>query len=255
MSMEEIIKKLYSCDICQKTCLKDWTSFRFPEPFLGSLHPSFVIVGINPSEPSPAEHRAALERKFKDEEGYLSYYLSEEGRKVSEDDLRVWARGYLEAYRMLVDKESTLDDFNKDAMILNVIKCPTKSIREIPENAIETARVNCLGYLIGQLIAIQPKIVLSHSKFPCKTIMKMLEDGTNYKVDTESSSCGVDDLAKLRLQQSMTNVSREKIIAKSQSGDRTLFLFTNLHLSRWMFAKKSLNTNIEEKRKIIEGLR
>lgn len=242
MSMEEIIKELYSCRVCQNTCLKGMVCSPFPEPLIGNWHASFAIIGDNPG-------RSDLD--FEDLNEYIDHYSNP--KKCGLDLKERWQKGYFEAYKRLLNPESTLDDFNMHAVILNIIKCSTKDIKKIPENALETAKANCIGYLARQLEAIQPKVILTHGKFSCCTIIDMLRNGTKYTV--VSTSCDIDTLAKEIHTRPyyIDEISKEYMIAKNGNGRKILFLF-NKHLSYYAPAMKSLNKNIEEKRRIIDDL-
>lgn len=239
MSKEEIIEKLYSCRICQNTCLKGVVCSPFPEPLIGNWAANFAIIGVNPG-PFTLDFEKLSE--------YMDFYSNPE--KCGLDLKERWQRGYFEAYRKLVNLKSTLDDFNRHAVILNIIKCSTRDLKNIPKNALEKAKANCIGYLTAQFEVIQPKVILSHGKFPCCTIVDMIRNGTKYAV--VSTSRDIDTLAKdiHTRPHYIDEISKEYVIAKNGNGRKTLFLF-NKHLSIYGPAMKSLSKNIEEKRRII----
>lgn len=155
--------------------------------------------------------------------------------------------------QFLLFLELTLDDFNEHAVILNIIKCSTKDIREISKNDIKTAKANCIGYLTRQLETMQPKVILSHSRFACETTIEFLKNGTTYRIDVASRDVGTLARKMREGKPIMDEISKEYVIAKNGSGHRILFLF-NKHLSRYGPAMKSLNKNMEEKRRIIDDL-
>jgi len=243
--MEEIIKvmkELHSCRICQDTCLRGMVCCPFPEPLIGNWQASFALVGINPG---PSTH------DFEDLNRYIAHYSNP--KKCGLDLKERWQRGYFEAYKRLVNQESTLDDFNKHAVILNIIKCSTVDISKIRGQRLELAKANCIGYLTRQLEAIEPKVILTHGKFSCCAITDMLRNRTKYTVI--STSCDIDTLAKEihTRPHYIDEISKEYVIAKNGDGRKTLFLF-NWHLSRYGIAVNRLKKNIEQKKRIVKQM-
>lgn len=258
--MEEcikVMKELYSCRICQDTCLKGRVVFPFPEPFLGNLNAKFAIIGANPGPivyPSSPDYFRLIRFFENNIENYLNYY-KQFRLSLKEYKEWQWVKGYVEAYNILtnrspmLDDSSKVDDFNKNVIILNIIKCSTTGISGIPKRDLETAKNYCIGYLLRQLAIITPRVILSHGRPSSNAIIEILKTGTNYRVDEKTSSCNTNTLAGL----SMDEISREYIIAKNEKGRKTLFLF-NWHLSWWGKAKKRLNSNIKRKREKIKEL-
>jgi hypothetical protein len=209
---------------------------------IGNWEAKFAIVGINPG--------SSEDCKWKCDE-YISYYSNPQKCGLGSKD--GWRRGYFEAYRMLVTRELTIDNFrnfNENAVILNIIKCSTENIRKLDGKRYESARKNCIGYLKRQLDLILPKVILVHGKSPCVEIIDMLKDNSRYKV--VKSTTAIDVLtAKIIKPYSMDTIGKEWVLAKDNSGREVLFLF-NWHLSRWGPAKKSLEQNLEEKRRMID---
>jgi uracil-DNA glycosylase len=236
--MKELIEQIYSCR-SRHNCLKEWANCHVPEPFIGNLHSRFAIIGANPGS------YGGQQRSFKNLTDYVNYHEKEFCKSAFD-----WVEDYCEAYSMLVNPGANLTVFNENAIILNVIKCSTKiKLSEIPKLDKEQAKNNCIDYLIQQLENMQPSIILAHGRFACDAIMGILRSGTNYEVDEKMSSHSISTLQGL----SMEEISREYIIAKNKKGRKTLFLF-NWHLSWWGKAKKRLNYNIEQKRRIINEL-
>ena len=165
--------------------------------------------------------------------------------------LREERNAYLEAYKMLVNPNARTAEFNDDAIILNTVKCSTSiEWHKLPKLAKEEAKNNCICYLTRQLEAIQPKVILSHGKFTCCTIINMLRNGTKYTV--VSTSRDIDTLAKeIHTRPNyIDEISKEYVIAKNGNEHKTLFLF-NWHLSRYWIAVNSLKKNIEGKKRIV----
>jgi len=252
--MEELIRQLYSCRVCLNTFLKGEVGFPFPEPFLGNPNASFAIIGANPGVGS-FDFNYWLRFFESDIKNYVNYYQND--AKISLESYKEWAKGYVEAFVTLVNPNSTvdlaskLDSFNKSAIILNIVKCATKKMPS--KKVCELAKSNCLGYLIRQLEAIQPIIILSHSRFACKTIIEILKNSQTVVDDTSHKT--LDTLARKMREGApiMNEISKEYIIVKNRSGRKTLFLF-NWHLSWYERALKSLENNIEQKKRIIEDL-
>jgi len=239
MFKEEIMEKLYSCRICQNTCLKSVVCSSIPEPLIGNWRASFAIVGVNPGP---------ISLDFENLREYIDFYSNPQ--KCGLDLKERWQRGYFEVYKKLVNLKSTLDDFNRHAVILNTIKCSTTGLKKIPEGALEKAKANCIHYLTAQFEVIQPKVILAHGKFTCCTIVDMLRNETKYAV--VSTSRDIDTLAKdiYTRPHCIDEISKEYVTAKNGNGRKTLFLF-NKHLSIYGPAIKSLSKNMEEKRRII----
>jgi uracil-DNA glycosylase len=238
MAMKKITEELYLCDKCQNTCLKDKVCSKFPEPLIGNCQARFAILGINPGR---------SDRTFADEKEYVDYYS--DSKRCGLDLKECWQIGYFLAYNRLVNSESTLDDFNKDAVILNVIKCSTENIREICRNDLQKAKENCKDYLARQLEAIKPKVILSHGKFACSSTIDMLRHEKKYAVVSDSSSCSIDALA----QKNMDEISKEHIMLENEDRCRILFLF-NKHLSLCPIAMESLDKNFPKKSKLVSDL-
>jgi hypothetical protein len=222
----KVMKELYSCRICQDTCLKDRVGFPFPEPFLGNPNAKFAIVGVNPSHivysDSPDYFRWI--RFFENNiENYLNYY-KQFRLSLKEYKEWQWVKGYVGAYNMLtnrspmLDDSSKVDDFNENVIILNIIKCSTAGISGIPKRDLETAKNYCIGYLLRQLAIIQPRVILSHGRPASNAIIEILKSGTNYRVDEKTSSCNTNTLAGL----SMDEISRKYIIAKKRKRSKNL---------------------------------
>jgi hypothetical protein len=238
---KEIMKELYSCRVCQNTCLKGNVCSQFPEPLIGNWHANFVVLGINPGN---------TDLDFSDQNAYIAHYS--DPQKCGLDLKERWQRGYFEAYKKLVNPKSSLGDFNKNAAILNIIKCPTKDVTKISNNNLQMAKANCIGYLMKQLKAMRPKVILSHGKFPCATILDILKNETQYTV--VSRSCDVATLFR-EIQTTpyyIDEISKEYVIA-NEDGHKTLFLF-NSHLSYCQIAMQNLDKNIEEKKRLIVDL-
>jgi len=218
---------------------------RFPEPLIGNWKASFVIVGINPG-PSSGD--------FKDSNQYIAYYSNP--KKCGLKSQEGWQRGYLEAYRRLVNPElsndEAIDHFNSHAAILNIIKCSTVDASKLRGQRYESAKTNCIGYLEKQLELISPKIILTHGKKPCIEILDMLKSKSKY-VEVQSST-NINILAeKIKDSYSMDRIlpTIKYITAKDREGREVLFLF-NKHLSRWGPAQKSLKQDLEEKQRRVK---
>lgn len=176
-------------------------------------------------------------------ETYVSFYSD---RPLWEGNTG-WAKGYIEAYsKLIAPKNVPVNDavscFNENAAILNIIKCATPNVKGISPLNLEKAKKYCLKYLLKQLDYMEPRIVLSHGRFACNTILDLLRIG-------HFGSCDVNSVDKIK-QLPMNEISKEYVIA-DQNGRETLFMF-NKHLSYLGPAIASLNSNIEEKRKIAE---
>jgi hypothetical protein len=207
------------------------------------LHPKFVIIGANPSS------YEGEQRRFIDVTDYINYHEKKFFEGASEEDwVKRWAKGYLEAYRILMNNPyAHLSDFNKNAIILNVIKCSTRiKLSNIPKWDKEEAKNNCIDYLIQQLENMQPPIVLSHGRFACDAVIGMLRDKTDYKVDVLSSR-DLDTLSKL----TMSDRSNHYALARNQQGHEALFLF-NKHLSFFGSAMYRLKQNLGKKRTLVK---
>jgi hypothetical protein len=171
-----------------------------------------------------------------------------------EEWIKTWPKGYLEAYRLLMDKpHAHLSDFNKNVMILNVIKCSTKKgLSKVPKCDREKAKNNCKGYLIRQLENTQLRVVLSHGRFASNTIIEILRDASNYKVSKISSFSpptfnNINTLAELK----MDDLSNHYIYGEDKEEHNILFLF-NKHLSFYGSAIHRLKQNLEKKRTIVK---
>lgn len=240
MFVKEVIEELYSCRVCHDSCLENKVCSPFPEPLIGNWYASFAVIGANPG---------LSDHYFENIEQYLDYY-SNPG-KCGLDLNELWQAGYFQAYKSLVNQESTPNDFNRNAAILNIIKCSTESLR-ISRSALSTARENCIGFLRKQLESMPLKVVLAHGKLACCTLIDMLTHEKGYAA--LSSSCDIQDLAK-KIHTSpnyIDQISKEYVIAENTEGNKSLFLF-NKHLSYLGSAVKSLNNNIVEKRKLVNA--
>lgn len=161
--MEQLLKELYSCRKCHGTYLKGQVCAKFPEPFLGVLEGSieFCFIGTNPGETDNSEIRNPNE--------YMEYYITSPPNASAQ-----WFKGYLEAYKRLVCPEASYKDFCKNTIITNVIKCSTVDTKSIRKKDLEMAKGNCLPFLIKELSIIQPKVLLMHGEFACRTIIEIL---------------------------------------------------------------------------------
>jgi len=240
----ELISKIYSCRKKNK-CLNNRVDCFYPEAFLGNLNAKFAIVGINPSG------RGDL--SFSSFDDYVDFCKE----ALDEEELRdhIWPRGFLAAYRMLVDAEATVDDFNENVVILNVVKCSTTpSWGDLPFSAKwakEEAKNKCKVYLIQQLTEIQPQVILTHGRPACDFMIDLIRKGTNYDVD--SSSCDLSTLAELNLQNvpDQNRLSNHWVSGTSKEGQKTLFLF-NTQLSLNQVAMHNLNLNLKEKQSLVK---
>jgi len=238
-----LIEEMYSCR-CQQDCLKEYVDCLFPEPFIGNLHARFAIIGSNPgSYGSPID--------FKDVKDYSDYYEKHFFESAPEEEwVKSWPKGYLEAYKLLVNHEASLADFNRDAIILNVVKCSTDiNWGRLPKWTKEEAKNNCIGYLIQQLENLRPRVILTHGRFACNTIIGLLRDERKYQVEAALSSCNLNTLSGLN----MNNLLRNYIIAKNEDRKESLFLF-NKHLSFYGSAMYRLKQNLDEKKLLVEKM-
>jgi hypothetical protein len=229
----DFLKRLETCELCLEPKYLEEMSRYIPEPLIGSWHPTLAIIGTNPGEygVDPAEFGTT----------FVEYYLN---RRL--DSNTTWERGYVEAYFMLMEPKNAsrnglLYRFNANAAILNVIKCATPNSKDISIVNLENAKNNCLKYLLTQIEYMQPNVILSHGRFACDTTLELLGNG----------HFGVCDVAAANriMQLPMDEKSNELLIA-NQNGRETLFLF-NRHLSIFGPAIKALNSNLEEKRRVI----
>jgi len=243
------MRDLYSCRICQSTCLEDLICCPFPEPLIGNWKASFAIVGINPGPSSG---------NFEDLNQYIAYYSNSKECGLILDPEKRWQIGYVKAYTLLFSRpgntELAIDDFNENAVILNVIKCSTADASKIRGQRLEMAKANCIDYLARQLEIIKPKVILTHGKPSCLAMIDVLKNETKFTIVSTSSDKSINTLAEeMRRPYSMDEISKEYIEAKSENGHRTLFLF-NKHLSYCGPAAKSLDKKLEEKRKKIDDV-
>ncbi len=234
---EEILRLLSNCRACKETRLLGEDCSYLPEALIGSWHPLLAIVGINPGDGVPDPSSVG--------ETYASFYSY---RPLWEGNTG-WAKGYIKAYKtLIVPKAHPIDEvignFNQHGAILNVIKCGTPNVKDISNDSLEAARSNCVQYLLKQLDYMQPKIILSHGRFACNTMLELLRNG-NF------GDCNTHLIDKL-LQMSMGEISGEHVIA-TRYDKKTLFLF-NKHLSYYGPAIRSLNANLEEKVAIIRKI-
>jgi hypothetical protein len=224
--LKELIEEIYSRCKCPNDCLKDWIDCERPEPFIGNLHPRFAIIGTNPSSYENKQPH------FTNVADYMDYY---ENKFLPSFSDKEWPGKYLRAFKMLANSpNASLIDFNRDAIILNIVKCSTKiEWHELPEWAKEEAKKNCINYLVRQLEKMQPRVILAHGKPACIAIMDMLRDETRFRNVSTHSGKLIKTLAEeIRRRDSMDGISEESIQAENENGRRILFLF-NKHLSRW----------------------
>jgi hypothetical protein len=211
---------------------------KFPEPLIGNCKARFAILGTNPG---------CSDETFANKKAYVDYYS--DSKRCGLDLKECWQIGYFLAYDRLVNSESTLDDFNDDAVILNVIKCSTRNVEEICRSDLQEAKENCKHYLVRQLEAIRPRIILSHGKFACSSTIDILSDKKKYAIVSDSSSCSVNMLAE----KSMDEISKYHVMAENEHGQRILFLF-NKHLSFCPIAMESLQEDLTEKKRLVSTL-
>jgi len=239
--IRDLMKGLYYCRKCQNTCLEGRIcEGAFPEPLIGNWQASFAILGKNPGP---------IDLRFKDLNEYVDHYSNH--KKCGLDLKECWQIGYFLAYAKLMNPESTIDDFNRDAVILNTIKCSTGSTEDtnrIPETDLEKAKDNCRDHLIRQIQTIKPKVILSHGKFACWATIDMLRNERK-NVVSALSSCNIDTLAE----KNMNEISEEYVMVENEDGRKVLFFF-NKHLSFCPIAMRSLEKNIEKKKRMIEDL-
>lgn len=221
----EYLKDLFSCHKCHDM-LEPTT--KFPEPFLGNIRANFAIVGINPGE---------NESTFKNIDKYINYYYH-----IAKLDNKRWTKGYYEAYKRLMNQKATYKDFNDNTVILNIIKCATK--KKPSKKVLDFSKNNCKLFLMKQLKQIKPKVVLVHSRFSCDFFDEFLHDGHTFRILQKSYTKKLSEI-------SMDDISKEYLIAKDNSGRKILFLF-NKHLSYYGPSMKSLEVNIDKKRRLIK---